>query len=100
MGVGLASYNDIYGFFNRGWDDKGRILCFDFGMLTTNRKFLEGKIKSPKFSIKLDKTLKGLSSNNEDIQVKKYRDFVLSNFTIDNINKYWGKALENNEIDI
>ena len=75
-GVAFASPNELYGFFNKGFDKSGRLLSFDIGSVTDDYDLMRERFNSSSSNKKKQIILEGLSRVNSSQAVNKYRRYI------------------------
>ena len=89
VGVGFASPNELYGFFNKGFDKSGRLLSFDIGSITGEYDLIREKFISGLYERKKEIILEGLSRVNSSRAISDYRLHVDQHLTLGVFERLW-----------
>lgn len=93
-GVALRSPNELYGFFNKGYDRLGKLVCFDIGSLTIEASDIRERFRDGTYEKKSTKMTKRLKQVNQAELVEGYFRRLREMINLEAFDSQWERHLE------
>lgn len=96
-GVALRSPNELYGFFNKGYDQSGQLVGFDIGSLTSNASEIRERFLNGTYERKYKSLIQELKQVNQAELVEEYFSHIHRMINLETFESQWEKRRAKSE---